>query len=379
MKILVFSYEFANPTLTFIYNEIMGLASREKVSILTCKRLNEQLFPFGDVVEIPFEPQPLWAKLKYKLRSNNIYLGFLSVVFGRKVKQALHNYNPDIIHAHFGFEALILLLNTRISNKPIFISFHGYDASHKLSSFGYRWMIRRVLNKKNVYPIFVSNHMRACVEARIGTVQRANILYYGTDIALFKREQTEPVTDVFTFLQVSSFAEKKGHMYTIQAYKKFREQHPSLHTRLILAGEGLLLKECKQLVQDLALQEHVVFPGIVTREEAKVLMEQANCFVHHSVTSSIGDTEGIPNAIMEAMAMELPIISTLHAGIPELVEQGKHGYLVPEKDIDAYAVAMKDMVNWKLKSENRERVSQLFEKEQHAEQLIAFYKAALAQ
>lgn len=377
MKVLVFSQEFANPTLTFIYNEMTGVANRVSLRVLTCKRLNEQLFPFDDVVEIPFEQQPFLAKLKYKLRSNNLYPGFISGAFKRKAAETIRQYNPDIIHTHFGFESLLLLLNVKVKDQPIFISFHGYDASHKLNSRWYRYTIKRLLNKDNVHAIFVSHYMKNCVEAKIGKVKRANILYYGTDIAFFKREVYTNQEDAYTFLQVSSFAEKKGHVYTIAAYKKFREANPSLNTKLILAGQGPLLAECQQLVQKLDLNDSVVFPGIVTRVEAKALMEKANCFLHHSVTSSIGDTEGIPNAIMEAMAMELPIISTIHAGIPELVENDKHGYLVPEKEIEAYALAMQKMISWKLKPENRKKIQQLFEKEQHAEQLIGFYKAAL--
>ncbi len=379
MKILVFSYEFANPTLTFIYNEIMGIATHKEVKVLTCNRLNENLFPFDNVTIIPFESNSLMAKLKYKLRSNNVFWGFRSYAFAKKLNETLKSYQPDIVHTHFGFDSLIFLLNLKKIDKPIFISFHGYDASHKLNSAWYRFIIKKWLNKPNIHAIFVSNYMKKNVEAHIGQVPRSYILYYGADVDFYKRSVAFPPKSPYIFLQVSSFVEKKGHEYTLEAFALFLKNNPTVSAKLILAGTGILLAEIKQKVISLNIESFVEFKGLVDKHQIKALLETAHCFVHHSVTSTIGDTEGIPNALMEAMAMQLPIISTIHSGIPELVENNVNGYLVPEKDIDAYSSVMQNILEWDNLPQNRIKIQQYFEKKQHANQLSELYKNALDQ
>jgi len=107
-------------------------------------------------------------------------------------------------------------------------------------------------------------------------------------------------------------------------------------------------------------------------------MERAHYFVHHSITTEAGDTEGIPNAIMEAMAMELPVLATCHAGIPELVEDGIHGYLIPERDIDQYARRIADILQWGYQPKNRQKVQAQFELERHKEELIRYYQECLS-
>ena len=115
---------------------------------------------------------------------------------------------------------------------------------------------------------------------------------------------------------------------------------------------------------------------IIFKDGKKLLLE-ANAFVHHSITASNGDAEGLPNAIIEAMAMELPVISTWHAGIPELIEDGVNGYLVKEKDVDTYVKRMKDILEWKYQPKNREKIVSHFSNEVHCQSLIKIYNKYL--
>jgi len=385
MKILVFVKTFANPTLTFIYNEVAELAQHHEVKILTCERVHPALFPFKNVSVVRFVQNKILNWLRYKLQVLDIELGFENWVFGRKIKQIVDDFQPDVIHTHFGFESWLFLLNFKRTDIPIFISFHGYDASHKLRSERYRKTLKKVLNRPNLYPIFVSYFMHKQVEKRLAmAIPQAKILYYGTDTAFFKRQRYDYPKTPFVFLQVSSFAVKKGHVYTIRAFalllKKLNHQLsiPPVRPLLILAGEGALRVEMLQLCAKLGVGESVKFPGLVNREQARALMETSHAFVHHSVTSKpIGDMEGIPNALMEAMAMELPVLSTVHSGIPELVENGLHGFLVEEENIEIYAQRMYELLMWGYLPKNREKIMAQFEKQQHAQLLIGYYQSAV--
>lgn len=378
MKVLVFCKSFASPTLTFIYNEVTELAKSAEVLVLTCKRENEDLFPFENVLEIPFKTFSKLDSYVRKLQHKNFFWAFKNRTFRKQLEKEVLEFAPDVIHLHFGFEALFFLENIKNNGIPIFISFHGYDASHKLTSLRYRKNILKWLSKPFVKPIFVSEFMKRHVENTLGKkIPQSKILYYGTDLEFFKREENSPSSHPI-FLQVSSFAEKKGHEYTVLAFSKFIKRHPESVAKLVLAGVGPLLERIENLVEELKITDHVQFMGLVNRQQAKELMENASFFVHHSVTSaSVGDMEGIPNAIMEAMAMELPVLSTFHSGIPELVEDGVHGFLVTERDIDAYADKMSEILSWNKQTKNREKVELFFEKKRHAKKLLEFYHAAI--
>lgn len=380
MKILVFIKTFADPTLTFIYNEVTELAQNHDVKIITCERKNEHLFPFDDIIEIPFLKNSVRAKYQTKLQYLDLQWAFKSGQFEKKINAVVDDFKPDVIHTHFGFESWFFLANFRRHDIPVFVSFHGFDASHKLRSLRYRKAVKRYLSRPEVTPVFVSEFMKLHVERAVEQqFPKAKILYYGTDINFFKRTDFQQRNEQFTFLQVSSFSEKKGHEFTVKAFADFIQKYNgNKNIKLVLAGEGSLKSDTEKLVSLLEISDVVEFTGLVTRQEAKELMESADAFVHHSVTSaSVGDMEGIPNAIMEAMAMELPVISTIHSGIPELVEDGINGYLVEERDAEMYSRRMLDVLSWKYQKPNREKVARLFEKKQHGKQLAGYYNEAL--
>ena len=147
-----------------------------------------------------------------------------------------------------------------------------------------------------------------------------------------------------------------------------------------MTGAGPEEETLRELAASLGIADHLRFVGFVNSEEAKALLAEAHLFLHHSVTGSKdGDMEGIPNAVMEAMAMGLPVLSTWHSGIPELVEDGVNGYLVEEHNIEQYAQRLTDIMHWQRLPKNREKVRSLFEQKQHATILHGYYLQALKQ
>jgi colanic acid/amylovoran biosynthesis glycosyltransferase len=379
LKILVFIETFAPPTYTFIYNELKTLSQNNEVKLLTTTRWNEDLFPFEDLVKIPFYGNTLDYKIRKTLRARDIEWGVKKLSFAKKIKKVVADFEPDIVHCHFGYESWLFLLNFPQNNIPIFLHFHGFDASHKLNSKRYCITLNRILDRKEVTPIFVSHFMHANVEKHLQRkIDRWCLLYYGTDCDFFTRTKFNTSKNPFTFLQISSFADKKGHEFTVKAFHLFLQKYKNTNVRLIFAGDGGLRSFVENLVEQLDIQQYVSFIGLVNREQAKSWMENAHCFVHHSVTSlPVGDMEGIPNALMEAMSMQLPVLSTYHSGIPELVENGVHGYLVKERDIEAYAEAMQNILTWNYLPESRAKVLAQFEKQQHGQLLEQYYRTEL--
>lgn len=377
----MFAGEFGLPTTTFIYNEVKYFSQKHQLKFLCLKRINPDLFPHENVQVLEFPENRIIKKLKWLLWQKDFYLSFKNRRFARQLNKVIKDYKPDVIHCHFAYEGLKLLENLQQNNIPVILHFHGYDASQMLKKASYVRKLKHYLSQDIVYPVFVSDFMKRSLEKQGLGLSKGLLLRYGIDISLFERSPDREKSPGKIFLQVSSLAEKKGHEYTLKAFSIFLNNvKDPQNYKLIFTGGGERMEVLKRMVLKLGIpKEQVEFAGLVNSEKARFLMQEADFFVHHSITTDQGDQEGIPNAIMEAMAMELPVLSTFHAGIPELVEDGINGYLVEEKDIEAYAQKMMEIVSWEKIPQNRLKVAQHFEFSKHNEYLENFYKLISAE
>jgi colanic acid/amylovoran biosynthesis glycosyltransferase len=124
----------------------------------------------------------------------------------------------------------------------------------------------------------------------------------------------------------------------IAAFHLIRPQLP--HARLWIAGEGAMRPQLEAQIAGLGLGESVQLLGFLEPEELLRRLHAADLFVHPSRTTAAGEREGIPNALLEAMATGLPAVTTRHGGIPEAVRDGENGWLVAEGSIDELAQRM---------------------------------------
>lgn len=374
VRILMFADGFGSTTTTFIYNEVRYLSKQHQVKFLCLKRMNEVRFPHNDVEVLSFPELEVWKKIKWRLWKKDLYLSFKNKSFAQHLNKIVQEYKPDIIHCHFAYEALKVLENLSTISIPVVVHFHGYDASEMLQRNVYIKKLRKYISKDYVFPIYVSETMKIKLEEKRIDLSKGFLLRYGIDTQLFQPSSEEPNKENKTFLQVSSLVEKKGHKFTLLAFSLFlkKVKNPSLF-RLVFTGGGENLERFEALAEKYKIQNNVDFVGFVDSAKAKLLMQEADFFVHHSVTTESGDQEGIPNAIIEAMAMELPILSTNHAGISELVEDGVNGYLVNEKDVEAYANKMLKILSWNSCPHNRQKVVDNYEYEKHNQYLEKVY------
>jgi colanic acid/amylovoran biosynthesis glycosyltransferase len=377
MRILFFSDYFGGNTTTFIYNEVIGLSEKNKIRYVCTERENPDKFPFDDVVVLPYKIDPIRRKIRWHLEIRGLHLTFKDSSYSNRLNKIIEEFKPDIIQCHFAYEALRLTDNFKRTDIPIVITFQGHDASYHLKRASYVKKLKELAQRPNIAATFVTTFLRKQLEEKGIVFSKARVIYSGTRLDLFQRKNYTVAKDPFVFLQVSNFEKRKGQMVTLHAFKKLVDSDPSRDYRLILAGNAYnwyadYYQQVKALAVSLGIEEKVLFPGWVTPVQAKELMENAHCFVHHSITVD-EQTEGIPNAIMEAMAMEMPVISTLHAGIPELVEDDVNGYLVKENDVDAYAEKMKSITQWDYVKKNREKIMEKFELSKRVASLESFY------
>jgi colanic acid/amylovoran biosynthesis glycosyltransferase len=116
----------------------------------------------------------------------------------------------------------------------------------------------------------------------------------------------------------------------LRAFALFAQKFPN--ALFEIAGEGPLLKELQQLVRELRIEKMVRFVGFLNQKELRMLFERSHLFLHPSEVATDSNQEGVPNSMLEAMATGLPVIATMHGGIPEAVTDGISGLLVPERD-----------------------------------------------
>jgi len=141
-----------------------------------------------------------------------------------------------------------------------------------------------------------------------------------------------------------------------------------------LVGDGREKQNIKRLIARLGIEKYVTLTGKCTHEELVPLLHDSHIFLLPSVTGRDGNQEGIPNALKEAMAVGLPVVSTYHAGIPELICDGKSGFLVPERDVAALVRRLKYLVRFphkrkKFGSSGARIVRELFEKNKETKKL----------
>jgi colanic acid/amylovoran biosynthesis glycosyltransferase len=134
---------------------------------------------------------------------------------------------------------------------------------------------------------------------------------------------------------IGRFVEKKSPHSTILSFNKVLQSHPT--AKLIFAGDGPLLPICKDIVKSLKIENNVFFVGKITQEQQRDYLASSRVFVQHSKIATDGDSEGTPVAIVEASSAGLPVVSTNHAGIIDVIIQNETGFLVEEGDIEMMA------------------------------------------
>ena len=170
---------------------------------------------------------------------------------------------------------------------------------------------------------------------------------------------------------------KKGYDTTLLAFAELRKRFPE--ASLTILGTGPLEKTLRNAVKESGIESAVRFAGFIDEYAVRSEYAKAHLFVHPSRTGTDGNREGVPNAMLEAMATGLPVVATRHSGIPEAVDDGRSGWLVNENDHDALAERMiellEDEETWRrMGRAAREDVEEKFEQSKQISVLEGVYR-----
>jgi colanic acid/amylovoran biosynthesis glycosyltransferase len=251
-----------------------------------------------------------------------------------RLTKRLRKEKPDVVLAEYGIMAAEIVESCEAAGIPLVVHFHGFDAHRE--DYIARYQSYQEVFRYASKLVVVSRAMEQQL-LRIGA-PREKVVYncYGIDVDQFV--PGDPSTVGPGFLAVGRFAEKKAPQLTINAFHKVLQARPE--ARLTMVGQGKLWEECRDLVDSLGIGHAVELAGVRTPTEIASMLRNSRAFVQHSVVTATNDHEGTPLAVLEAMASGVPVVSTRHAGIADVVEEGVRGFLCNEHDVEAMAANM---------------------------------------
>lgn len=226
------------------------------------------------------------------------------------------------------------------------------------------------------FVVAISSYGRSQLFRWVGPLlwSKVQIVHCGLEPA-FHEVDAEAVPDVPRFVCVGRLCEQKGQLVALEAVARLRDR--GISCELVLAGDGEMRSEVEQRIRELGLNGQVRITGWISSSQVRDEILACRALVMPSFA------EGLPVAIMEAMALRRPVISTYVAGIPELVRPGREGWLVPASDVSALAEAMEGCLAtpldelWKMSESARARVLERHDVDKEAGRLRALFSEAL--
>lgn len=283
------------------------------------------------------------------------------------IEQNLITSNINIVLAEYGHVACKILPVCKKLNIPMIVHFHGHDAYRNtiLNEFGNQF---KELFEYAKCTISVSKNMTNQLIKLGANPQKVLYNPYGPNELFFN---IQPDYRKKTCIAVGRFVEKKAPYLTLIAFQKVQEKHPD--AELIFIGDGELLSTCKNIAKSMEIK-NVIFTGALDHQQTVQYFSKASCYIQHSIVASDGDSEGTPVAILEAGAAGLPIVSTNHAGIPDVIIDGITGFLVNEFDINAMAEKLSillddEALRKSMGLKSRERIKKDFLLKKHIDTL----------
>ncbi len=328
---------------------------------------------------------PLWAHMRLFMGSPRRYLSTLrfwlrtaehpswqKLVQAGSLATALQDDRIDHLHVHFAnAPTSVAELTHRFTGIPYSVTGHAKDIFLAAPS-----TLRRKM-RHAAFVVTCTEHNRRYLQDVSDSDTPIHCLYHGLNLERFDQLGTNvlvrPVT-VPTIVSVGRFRDKKGFPTLLRACHLLALRGHRFCCRIV--GCGPLQGDLEAMIRELDLEQVVTLVGQKTLEEVVALYQEADIFALPCQVSQDGDRDGIPNVLMEAMACRLPVVTTEVSGIPELVRHDDNGFLVPQRDPEALALALAHLIEnpalrERLGQAGRETIVQRFSSSQGSQGLKA--------
>jgi len=324
-------------TLNWVYTQIKHVP-RYTPYVMTQRTMNLEAYPLERIVvsrnpRTAANPQSYYERLVRRL-------GFLPPVDFRCYSAALREFRPLFLHAHFGWEGFFALGLKKKHNLPLVTRFYGYDIG----------VLPQIpLWQKRYQRLFAEGDLFIAEGANMGSIlvglgcpeEKIAVHHLGVELDQIEYKERVPAPNALRVLIAGTFKEKKGFEYALRALGAAVEKLPNLNVAITMIGDGVLKNDLHALARETGLYDSIEWTGYQPHDFFVKALHEADLFLSPSVTAADGDTEGgAPVAIIEAGASGLPVVSTTHADIPEVVLDGETGLLAPERDVEALVEAI---------------------------------------
>jgi glycosyltransferase involved in cell wall biosynthesis len=274
-------------------------------------------------VRVPLEHLRTWRRIPTPVA---LVRGALSLL---RLARALGRHRPDIVNYHYGdFGGVYYLLLRRLFGYRLVVSIHGGDVLRPSSGL-HQWSVRRLLGGADRIVCVSTGVMAAAMSLAPGSAQRTTWIPNGVDLG-FWGALAGPRTDRHedaapTIVAVGALRPVKGHDLLIRALPAVVADHPTVSLRIL--GEGPSRESLWRLAEELGVGDRLRLDGAQPPERVRAALAEAGAF---ALTSR---SEGMPLALLEAMAAGVPVVATRVGAVPELVEDGVSGLLVEPEDV----------------------------------------------
>lgn len=243
-----------------------------------------------------------------------------------------------ILHAQFATDALFYHGLIKKTNYPLVISVRGYD----LFTHDMRSSLPLLFPITSKFIVKSKNMKKELIELGCDP-SKIEIIYGGINLDKIPFKFRKIKQDRLKIISAGRFVEKKGFDITLKSFKKILQTFPN--ARLTIIGEGELKTNLEHIVKKLKLTEKVNIKPYLPHNKFIKELYAHDIFLLLSKTAKNNDKEGIPNVLKEAMASGMPVISTKHSGIPELIKDNDTGYLISENDSETAIDKIKKITN----------------------------------
>jgi colanic acid/amylovoran biosynthesis glycosyltransferase len=336
--------------------------------VLTQRLENPGAFPFDPVYDLTRRLSPIqraWNRLSRWLGS--FYTGPYRDVAGKE--------GIDLFHAHTGWEAARTAPAARAIGIPLVASFYGRDVSALPRNPYWRTLYRRLFRLADLF-LVEGPHLGESLKNLGCPPDKVRVIHLGVDLEKIPFRRRELPQETIRILMSCSLREKKGVGYALEALARCRD---TSSWKLRILGDGPLREDLEERIRTLGLKDRAAIEGYVPYQVHLEALHEADLFLSPSVTASDGDAEGgAPVALIEAQAAGLPVVASRHCDIPEVVQDGVTGLLVPERDVDALANAIQSLLSdpssWApLGRAGRDHVEQEFNVQRQVERTEKLY------
>lgn len=326
-----------------VHRQIMSL-TRWQPAVITQKRENADRFPFPNEKKRLTALPPLpWRNLRrawFKHVKQSPVMIPPSRVH-RLIYESLR-FDAKVVHIFFGHIGVQLLPFIAASPRPVVVSFHGADVGVDAQRPAWRAALQQVFQHSTLI-LARSESLLEGLEKLGCPPEKLRLQRTGIPLDAWPfQSRPQPADGAWHFVQACRLVPKKGLRTTLRAFQEIAVHYPN--STLTLAGDGPLLEELRSAAATAGLAARVKFPGFLDQEPLRQLIYSGHAFFHPSETPADGNREGVPNALLEAMASGLPVLATNHGGIPEAVTHGQSGFLAAEGDAPALARAALDLL-----------------------------------